>query len=236
MIYVMSDIHGCYAKYLKMLGLIKFSDEDNLYVLGDVIDRGDNPIEILKDMMGRANVYPIMGNHEEIALRFLPRLKEICTDENVMSIVDMFIDGLAIWLASDGGETTIEGFKKLLKEEQNDVLDYLFDFSLYEVVEVNGKTFVLTHQGVPEGATIEKLLGQNDYSPLDFISSSFDFENEYFKGETYLVIGHIPTIELGEKYKGMIVRHKNNIMIDSGAVFGGKLACLCLNNGKEYYV
>ena len=40
MTYVMSDIHGEYEKYLKMLDLIGFRDEDELYVLGDVIDRG----------------------------------------------------------------------------------------------------------------------------------------------------------------------------------------------------
>lgn len=39
MIYVISDIHGCYDKYIKMLEKIRFSSEDTLYVLGDVLDR-----------------------------------------------------------------------------------------------------------------------------------------------------------------------------------------------------
>ena len=39
MIYVMSDLHGCFDKYKEMLSLIDFAPRDTLYVLGDVIDR-----------------------------------------------------------------------------------------------------------------------------------------------------------------------------------------------------
>ena len=46
MIYVMSDIHGYFDKFISILERINFSDEDELYILGDVIDRGDKPIEL----------------------------------------------------------------------------------------------------------------------------------------------------------------------------------------------
>ena len=36
--YVMSDLHGCYEEFIKMLELIDFSDKDELYILGDVIE------------------------------------------------------------------------------------------------------------------------------------------------------------------------------------------------------
>ena len=39
MTYVMSDLHGCYDKYVQMLEKIGFGDGDTLYILGDVIDR-----------------------------------------------------------------------------------------------------------------------------------------------------------------------------------------------------
>ena len=38
MYYVMSDIHGCYKEYRKVLEMIHFSEEDTLYVLGDVVE------------------------------------------------------------------------------------------------------------------------------------------------------------------------------------------------------
>ena len=49
--YVISDVHGEYDKYKAMLERIAFSDDDTLYVLGDVIDRGSGGIKILKDMI-----------------------------------------------------------------------------------------------------------------------------------------------------------------------------------------
>ena len=51
MIYVMSDIHGCYDKYKKMLEKIALSEEDTLYLLGDVVDRGEHGMKILLDIL-----------------------------------------------------------------------------------------------------------------------------------------------------------------------------------------
>ena len=52
MIYAVSDIHGCYRQYKEVLEKIAFSDEDTLYVLGDVLDRGPEPLRVLEDMAG----------------------------------------------------------------------------------------------------------------------------------------------------------------------------------------
>ncbi len=66
MIYAVSDIHGCYKLYQKLLDKIHFSDKDLLYVLGDVIDRGPEPIKVLMDMAQRFNVIPgaVYGSQE----------------------------------------------------------------------------------------------------------------------------------------------------------------------------
>ena len=40
MTYVVSDIHGCDKKYFRLLETLHFSDNDTLYILGDVTDRG----------------------------------------------------------------------------------------------------------------------------------------------------------------------------------------------------
>lgn len=62
--YLVSDIHGCFDQYRALLEKIQFSDEDELYVLGDVVDRGPEPIKVLRDMMERPNVIFILGNHD----------------------------------------------------------------------------------------------------------------------------------------------------------------------------
>ena len=55
-IYCVSDIHGELDKFEQMLELIRFSDEDHLYVLGDVIDRGALGVDILRKIMAAPNM------------------------------------------------------------------------------------------------------------------------------------------------------------------------------------
>lgn len=73
---VMSDLHGQYDKYLQMLKKIGFGDGDTLYILGDVIGRGEGGIDILLDMMERKNVIPLIGNHESLALSSMKHIQD----------------------------------------------------------------------------------------------------------------------------------------------------------------
>lgn len=45
--YIASDLHGCFERYQELLAKIVFSETDELYVLGDVVDRGSEPISLL---------------------------------------------------------------------------------------------------------------------------------------------------------------------------------------------
>lgn len=56
--YVMSDIHGNYKKFRLMLERIDFKEEDTLYILGDVIDRGTKGLSIL-DYINMLGIYNI---------------------------------------------------------------------------------------------------------------------------------------------------------------------------------
>ena len=74
MTYLMSDLHGCYEEYIKMLNLINFNDNDTLYILGDICDRGPSPMKILLHMMKHDNVIPIYGNHDVYTLNTLSKI------------------------------------------------------------------------------------------------------------------------------------------------------------------
>ena len=39
-IYAISDIHGCYTEFMNVLETASFGDGDELYILGDIVDRG----------------------------------------------------------------------------------------------------------------------------------------------------------------------------------------------------
>ena len=230
--YVMSDIHGCYDQYLQMLEKINFSDSDTLYVLGDAVDRGDKTAELLTDMSKRANIIPIMGNHEYMAVVILKRLLVEITDENSeIHLNKDILEKIGLWM-QEGGDKTLSSIYKLPNDERMYMLEYLEEFSLYQVVEVADKLFVLTHAGVPIGATLNNL---NSFDAYSFLTASMDYSKNYF-GDAILITGHTPTGIIDEASKGKIYRRKNNIAIDTGGVFIGTFACLCLDTMEEFYV
>ena len=132
MIYVVSDIHGNYEKYIKIYDRINLTDTDTLYVLGDVVDRGTNSMKILLDMMCRSNVIPILGNHEFMAETILSKLIKEITEENLSIFNDDFLTGMLSWINDNGGENTLADFKNLPLEDRLAVLEYLEEFRLYE--------------------------------------------------------------------------------------------------------
>ena len=232
MTYVMSDIHGCYDKYTAMLDTIKFSDSDTLYVLGDVVDRGDNPIKVLQDMNCRANVLPIMGNHDYIAYVMLRKLSVEITADNCDSYMDAdFLQDVSLWL-SDGGSTTLDEFKQLNPSERGDVLEYLQEFTPCEKITVNGRKYILTHAGIPKAAAYDNL---EKYHILGFVTATTDYNKKYFD-DVFLVTGHTPTGLIDAEYKNKVYRKNNHIAIDCGAVFGGFLSCVCLETDEEFYI
>ena len=63
--YVMSDIHGHYVEFMKMLDKISFSDKDELVIAGDYIDRGPKSLEMLQWLENVPdNILTLKGNHD----------------------------------------------------------------------------------------------------------------------------------------------------------------------------
>lgn len=67
MIYAVSDLHGCYDKYIKLLERLKMTSDDSLYILGDIVDRGSDGIKIVLDLIKRDNIFSCRGNHDHCA-------------------------------------------------------------------------------------------------------------------------------------------------------------------------
>lgn len=225
MIYVMSDLHGCFEEYKRMLEKIDFKESDTLYILGDIVDRGSQSIEILQDMMLRSNVFPILGNHEYMlneALEFM--LSEI-NEENILNVEDSnIIQKLTSWITEDGGATTFERLNHLSKDELLDIQDYLMEFEIYKYVEVNHKRFILAHANMkPE------YLSHLENCLMNVLFEKTDSTKDEFR-DAYLITGHVPTAD------GKILKKNHHICIDGGCVFGQNLTCLCLDTMEEFYV
>ena len=224
MTYVISDIHGCYDKYIKMLELIDLSDNDTLYVLGDVIDRGPDGIRILFDMMKRKNVIPIIGNHESMVLGVMRISSNGLTDVT-------FKKSYITWMYN-GGEPTLKAFMLLDMEKRREIRNYIDSFMIYATVTVGGRNFHLSHT-LPEYALERDI---HDVTYLEFIWGEPDYEKVYDEN-TLFVTGHTPTSFIDPAYDGKIYIKNNHIAVDCGAVFdNGRLGCIRLDDLKEFYI
>ena len=224
MIYVMSDLHGCYEKYRDMLEKIRFGEADTLYILGDVVDRGSGGIKILQDMMERKNIIPLRGNHDYIAgwlLQMLGQPKDIFAE---------VAEDFELWL-KDGGESTYRAFVKLSSEEQKQMIRFLRGFWDFQELDVGGRSFFMAHT-VPKKA---RMMQPDTLKREDLLFERAEYEKVYFP-DRYIVTGHTPTALIDRAYTGRIYMKNNHIAVDCGAVFGLPLGCLCLDTLEAFYV
>lgn len=230
MIYVMGDIRGCKDKYDDMLEQIKPQELDAVFVLGNVIDHGDDGIAILNDMMYRANIYPVLGEREYYAKKFLPLIAEKGDAEKALaSLEGEDREQLAKWLSMKSGKT-IADFLALSEEGREDLLDYLEEFAAFEEIECKGKKFVLTHAGIDNHEDRDLY----EHEEEDFIFAETDYGKAYFK-DAFLVTGHTPTVAIDKKIFGKPYAKNKHLAIDGGCGLGGKLIAICLDTLKVYY-
>ena len=229
MIYVVSNIHGNYEKFKQLLEKISFSEDDIMYILGDLVDFGDESMALIEDVSVRMNVYAVSGEHDATAYKMLSGFDDMLKNGKTPDMD--FITEMQTW-AKKGGQPTLDAFRELDDDMKEGVLDYLSDMAAYEIAETDdGREFLLVHAGIADFEHGKEL---DDYAPEAFYTEALDMDKQYFKN-AYVVVGHIPTAELGEP-KGKILRRGKNIAIDCGAYKGGALACLCLDTDKEYYI
>lgn len=181
--YVISDIHGCCEAFKRLLELIQNSDDDVVYVIGDVIDRGPDSVGVLEMMSSYYNIVPIVGNHEYIMLKTLPYLLEEIRKDNIETVLTtQFLQSYQLWI-NDGGKVTIDAFRNLSKEDQEFYLDYVREFALYEEVSVNGKEFFLSHS-LPKN--FNALNGLN-YTIEEMVFSRPGFHSDWSQEMVYYV-------------------------------------------------
>ena len=217
MTYVIADICGNYQKFKELMDNVLISDSDTLYILGNTVDFGDEPMELIEDISMRANVYAVAGARDYLAARMLYGFDKMLKGGTTPDA--NYISEMTAWVA-EGGQTTLDGFRTLDADAREGVLDYLSEMTLYEEANVKGKTYILMSRGI---ANYNADTDLEDYEPEDFFAE--DATAPQMEG-AIVVVGGEPT------KSGKIERDGNIIRINCG----NKLACLCLENGKEFYV
>ena len=229
-VYVMSDLHGNYEGFMSILEQIKFSEEDELYVDGDIVDRGKGGIKILQYMMMQPNIYPIIGNHEYALMQVLDFVTQEITEETISKIDEKTLQNI-IEYQNIGGQVTLDEFHKLSKEEQQDIMEYLKEFAAYEEISVKGNKFVIIHAGFINFRPERKL---DDYQLYELIFKAPDYEKVYFM-DKYLVTGHLPTRAIEGAKPDEIYIANNHIAIDCASGYGGKVGCIRLDDFQCFY-
>ncbi len=222
MTYVISDIHGNYQKFKSILSQINLRESDILYVLGDLLDYGDESMELIADLSLRLNVYCVAGEHDFLAARMLKGFSAMLESGSAPDAD--FIAEMTAWV-QDGGQSTLDAFRELSADQREGIIEYLEDLFLFEEVEVDGTRYVMVHAGIADYSPDSDL---EDYQPEDFFSESLDAAYPLIDGAT-VIVGHVPTAS------GKIERGEGSIFLDCGAGEGKSLGCLCLETGKEFY-
>ena len=217
MIYCMSDIHGEADRFHAMLQLIKFSAEDTLYIIGDVIDRHPGGVDILQEIIATPNMIMLLGNHEEMCLKTLGPQNEFGYRE--------------MWKQNGGSSTYRELLYHTTHIGRDQILNFISKLPVTLDIEVNGRKFHLVH-GWPADNDEDRIWGR----PMDGIG-------EIWEEDVTPIIGHTPTIYLypNDHESPFEIYHSplGYIAIDCGC--GNKterrrLACLRLDDMKEYYI
>lgn len=239
--YVMSDIHGVYEKFKEMLKTIHFSDNDTLYILGDVIDRGKESIPLLLDIMERENIILMLGNHELMMYEVYDKGKSKDT-----------------WYWN-GGQNTDTQFLSLSSWEQDNILDYIWRLPvIIPNLTLNGRTHYLAHSTFLDNRECLQTKSMVTLSAPEVKHVVWEREYPYYNikcaniypevKNSILITGHTITehyyINETQYTKGHIFHgHKNHFIgIDCGcAAYAigkayGRLGCLRLDDGKEFYV
>ncbi|MGN1159425.1 MAG: fructose-bisphosphatase class III [Lachnospiraceae bacterium] len=233
--YISSDFHGYYNEYMQMLEKIQFSEDDTLYILGDILDRGPHPIKIMLDLMNRNNVIIIAGNHCVMACECFKFLLREITEKSVADIDKDTIEKLLNW-HQNGSATTLDEFYKLSKEKQREVVEFIQDFELYEEIQMNGQDFLLLHAGLGNFRPEKEIW---EYELDELVWERPDYDVPYYDNKI-VITGHTPTLFIDSKANtrpGYIFKTNNHIAIDCGCgIPGGRLGCIRLEDMQEFYV
>ncbi|MBR2321666.1 MAG: fructose-bisphosphatase class III [Clostridia bacterium] len=231
MIYVTADLHGYpLEKFQQLLKKADFSEEDFLFIIGDVVDRGFDGVEILKWLMEQPNVELIMGNHEAMMLACAFLFVEV-TPRNIDALTMDRLGAVNLW-RSNGGDSTIDALVKTKPSTRAEIFEFLRECPLYDTVAIGDKNYLLVHGGLGNYKEGKKL---SEYAAADLLWSR-TYPSIKYSEQFTTIVGHTPTAMYGGEYLGKIYKSDTWINVDVGAARGVAPALLRLDDMKEFYL
>jgi serine/threonine protein phosphatase 1 len=210
---VIGDVHGHYKGLMKLIEAIAPTSDDQVYFLGDLIDRGPDSSQVV-DFVKSNNYQCLLGNHEQMLLNIL-------TGENIST------PAMQAWLYG-GGQATIASYKDAYIPDEH--LEWLQSLPLY----LDLGNIWLTHAGVdPELSLTQQTADQCCWIRDEFHSIPYP----YFS-DKLIIIGHTITFTFPGVTPGKLAQGPGWLDIDTGAYHprSGWLTGLDTTNNLIYQV
>ena len=233
--YAVSDLHGQYDVFIRGLEETGFGDDDELYVIGDVIDRGPDGIRLLQYIKEQKNMSLILGNHEVMMLESVaPNGTDDCPGERAI-----------LWLLYNGGAATYERYVELPVRQRQSLLMWLNRCYIIKTIEVEGRRICLTHSYYRDELVNRAYYEADAEAVWDVVWTSLFREGDDTQGtDIYkdlgyeFVTGHVPVQKVRYRYDNdgdfnrlSMYRHGNLVDIDGGCAMGSAAG---LNNGAIF--
>lgn len=216
-ILAVSDIHGNLTYLKALLDKVRFSRDDILFLVGDMIEKGPESLDTLRFVMElekNYTVYPISGNCESLWLpwRLLAktnreRLREYALDRK-NSLFNEMLEQVSEPLSED---TDMDEAVALVTEHFKEELDWLDKLPNICVTE----HLLFVHSGIDTAVPLEK---QHRIRVMDM--KAF-YSQEASFSDRYCIVGHWPVVLYNEQTQDaspIIDRSRQIICLDGGNV------------------
>lgn len=230
---VISDIHGCYDEFNKLLGLVHYdSSKDDLILLGDYVDRGKDSkkvVNFVRELVDTYGAIALRGNHDQMMIDFIKRPNSYSAFANYIQnggteTLRNYIEGF------DSYQWYDENYRKWADEIQmlhGDDYEFLCELPYY----YEDENFIFVHAGINPHLRDWKFTTNEDFI---WIRQQFlDYNHSHDKT---VVHGHTPCVYLHNKPD--IYFGNKKIGIDGACAYGYQLNCLEITEEgfKQYHV
>lgn len=198
--FTISDIHGCAETFRALLHRIELSQDDELYLLGDYIDRGPSSRAVVDHILmlhdAGFTVRCLRGNHEQLMLESFSEKEKY-----------------RIWISNGGMETLYSFGIEYPWELPRKYVDFFDELPCFLEVD----EYILVHaglnfrQGNPLVDEVAMLWIRDWHQNID----------RQWLGERLIIHGHTPTLQSAIPRQLKLLSENRVLNIDAGCVFRG---------------
>lgn len=204
---VIGDVHGHYDGLMNLLDTIAPEASDQVYFLGDLIDRGPQSYQVI-EFVKNSPYQSLLGNHEHLLLEAFPNGQ-------------VYAPALQAWLQS-GGRATVASYTDM------DVLVEHVQWIRTLPTYLDLGDVWLVHAGVHPEMPLE----QQGYAEFCWIRDEFHRSTQPYFSDKVIITGHTITFTFQGVVPGAIARGQGWLGIDTGAYHpkSGWLTALDIDN------